>query len=143
MKFLQCLRLWFFVVFLTILVSTIGYSSIEKPLEGWTTKIYVVEVFDGDTITVEIRKRLKIRLLDCWAPETRTKDADEKKRGFAARDYMKSLAEGKEGVLFIPTEDDISKVFTFGRALGYVWIGDTNLSEEMVKKGHATKTKAD
>ena len=39
----------------------------------------VVSVQDGDTITVEFSFRANIRLKDCWAPETRTKDEEEKK----------------------------------------------------------------
>ncbi len=35
----------------------------------------------------------------------------------------------------------VADMFTFGRVLGYVWVDDVNLSEEMVRSGHATKEK--
>jgi len=35
----------------------------------------IVEVYDGDTITVRLTLDLRVRMLDCWTPEIRTRDA--------------------------------------------------------------------
>ena len=38
---------------------------------GLTLPGNVLDVHDGDTVTVEVKRTLRIRLLDCWAPELR------------------------------------------------------------------------
>ena len=50
----------------------------KQPPVGLTTKVRVTNVVDGDTIDVEIVKNIRIRLRDCWWPETRTRDLEEK-----------------------------------------------------------------
>lgn len=119
-------------------------SVTEMPQPAITSRIRVVDVYDGDTVTVELVRRARVRLLDCWAPEIRTRIATEKQRGLQARDYLKSLAEGKAGVIQIPTDqaDRIGDVTSMGRILGNIWVeGVGNLSTAMVSAGHATHTK--
>lgn len=121
----------------------------HKPNPGWTTPAKIKRVIDGDTLVVEVTRTIHVRLLDCWAPESRTKDAAEKKRGLAAKEHLKQLIEGSraggECLVMIPTEDngDLLSVMTMGRLLGYVWVGgeERSLSEQQVLAGHATRTK--
>ena len=104
----------------------------------------VVEVYDGDTVTVEFTLRARVRMLDCWAPEVRSRNADEKGRGLAAKEYLKQLAEGRRGVLTVPLQGErLDDLFTFGRLLGHIHLtgDDESLSEQMVREGHATTTK--
>lgn len=103
----------------------------------------VTEVYDGDTLTCEVTIPIKVRLLDCWAPEIRGVDGPEKAKGIAARDYLRELALDENGVLVVPIDgkaDSLGDLFSFERLLGEVWVGHPrkNLSEIMVESGYAT-----
>lgn len=118
------------------------------PPRGISTVGRVVRVIDGDTLEVLLQPpRLTIRLLDCWAPETRTKDLDEKAAGLAAKKRLAELIDDQSVVIVLPTTDKLSDSLTFGRVLGRVWLdidGDGTLddvSAVMVDEGHATATK--
>lgn len=97
----------------------------------------VIEVIDGDTVTVEITLQTRVRLLDCWAAENGTPEGD------AATRYVRRLANHKDGVL----EVDLSALrrlddaFSFGRLLARIYLDGTDLSERIVRAGHATATK--
>lgn len=116
-----------------------------KPPHGITFPAKVVRVVDGDTIEVEVTRVVRIRLLDCWAPETRTRDNEEKLRGFAAKGFLEERAQNKPVTVFIPVEpgQKVGDSFSFGRALGHVWLDGEgrSLSETMVSSGHATRTR--
>jgi len=103
----------------------------------------VTKVYDGDTVTVELKIKVRVRLLDCWAPEIRTKDAEEKRRGIESKQRMIELADGKHGVLVVPLSgvDRLDDIFTFGRLLGRIYIDGEDVSAVMVRDGFATKTK--
>lgn len=122
-------------------------SGVACPPKGITIDGTVVRVIDGDTIVVESRVQYHVRLLDCWAPESRTKDTAEKQRGLTAKSRMKTLAEYKSVRVFLPATDDLTEMITMGRMLGRVWIlnGDApttpDLSTIMVSECLATPTK--
>ena len=128
-----------------VVLGMCSKSSTEPaPVTGWTTHAKVVSVYDGDTITVEVTRRMRVRILDCWASEVRTRDKAEKARGIAAREHLRTLLPAGSGiVLQIPNHTDIGKSFTFGRVLGQVWTvgGKLSIAEQMVAAGHATPTK--
>ena len=115
------------------------------PEPGWTTKARVVYVLDGDTVEVEVVRKLRIRILDCWAPETRTTDLDEKEKGIVSKEHLqKLLPAGSPVTVAIPSSVDgeIQDVLTMGRFLAHIWNTDgINVAEEQVKSGHATKEK--
>ena len=118
-------------------------SEADAPPIGWTVQVKVAQVYAGDTVVVEIRKRVRVRLLDCWAPEVRTKDAAEKKKGYASKEHLQAiLPEGSDAILHIPGSVDIGRSLTFGRFLGHMWADaeDENVSVQQVAGGHATKT---
>lgn len=127
-------------------------KSAGPPEPGITTRCVVARVIDGDTVEVSITKILTVRLLDCWAPETRTTDLEEKARGLAAKAHLEDLAEGRFALLHVPADESgrVGDVFTMGRVLGDLWISPgtrfiprelVNVAEEMVAHGFATKTK--
>lgn len=120
-------------------------NAVVKPPEGLTVKASLVRVLDGDTLEAEVRFRVTVRLLDCWAPETRTLDLEEKALGLESKRYLeKMLEDDEEIILFIPSNDiNIGKSFTFGRVLGHVWDDDSpkSVSVRMVEAGKATVTK--
>lgn len=123
------------------------------PEPAWITPARVIRVIDGDTVEVEIRKTLRVRMLDCWAPEShRDGRVDESEReeqkalGIASKKSLEKYAQDRDVILRIPTasDGDISQVFTLGRVLGELWLvtdSKESLSERQVRLGHATKTK--
>lgn len=107
---------------------------------GVTLPARVVGVTDGDTIEVEVSRRLRIRLLDCWAPETRTTDPEEKQRGFAAKEFLHDLIHGKDVSVQIDIEPDerFGDQMSFGRVLARVYLDGMDVSKAVVEAGHAT-----
>lgn len=116
-----------------------------RPVPGWCTPCVVTEVIDGDTIEVEVVRRIRVRLKDCWAPESRTLNLNEKARGLAAKENMKQIGLGKPGVLLVPLSDtgDVGTMMTLGRVLGHVWVEEQgkSLSDIQVAMGFATTSK--
>lgn len=127
-----------------LLWSAVPAAPPTPPSPGLVTPVRVVEVYDGDTVTVEWTVRARVRLLDCWAAEIRTTDPEEKQRGLAAKAYLQQLAEGQPALLQIPTSDasGLQDLFTFGRVLGRLWIAGEEVSAQMVAAGHASKRKS-
>lgn len=122
------------------------------PIPAYITPARVVNVVDGDTIDVEIRKVLRIRLLDCWAPEIHRdhrvpedqRDA-EKAKGFESKANLQALCDNEMVIVRIPTDQggDFAHIITMGRILGDVWLqkSSQSLSELQVEGGFATKEK--
>lgn len=142
------------IVSAAITVGIVGISrSEEAPAPSWTTHAKVVRVIDGDTLEIEVKRVLRVRMLDCWAPESRrdprldeSKQQAEKTRGQAAKAHLTELADGQEVTVQIPLspDGDVAKVWTMGRVLGHVWLRSEpceSLSEMQVKAGHAKKEK--
>lgn len=121
-------------------------SRSTPPEPAWTTPAKVVYVIDGDTVVVDVTRRLRIRVLDCWAPESRTRDLDEKHRGLAAKENMcRLLPVGSPVTVSIPTsiDGDVQDVLTMGRFLAHVWSADgVNVADAQFKAGHATREKS-
>ena len=115
----------------------------QRALYNYRVK-QVKKVIDGDTVDVTITRKIRVRLKDCWAPETRTRDSKEKQRGMASKKHLeKMLKKNKHVVLHIPgdKEGDIKDIFTFGRVVGYIFVDEQDVSSEMVSVGHATRKK--
>jgi len=102
----------------------------------------IKKTIDGDTIDVvidmgfNISKSTRVRLLGIDAPETRTKDKKQKQKGLESREFLSALLDGcvkHNEVVLVSTKLD-----AFGRSLGHVYIDGENLSEIMIKNGHAS-----
>ncbi len=122
----------------------------DPPEPSWTTKATVIRTIDGDTIDCEIRRTIRVRLIDCWAPEIHldnrlpeSQREAEKRAGLKSKDALTALALGKPVILQVPTSDDLLRSTTMGRVLGNVWLegDDESLSEKQVRSGNATKSK--
>lgn len=119
--------------------------EVQPPI-GITTRGTIARVIDGDTLIFNIHDTIpaSIRLLDCWAPESRTSDKHEKGLGVASKEHLK-FVEGKRAKLFIPTgqAQNVGDVFTFSRILGAVWLegSEHSLSEVQRSGGYAFRTK--
>ena len=88
----------------------------------YTYSATILRVVDGDTVDVDIDlgfdmtlKKQRIRLYGVDTPESRTRDLEEKKHGFAAKEFVQSyLPVGTKQTLKTKL-DDRGK---FGRILG-------------------------
>lgn len=121
-----------------VLVAWSILAAADQPPLGVTSRAYVTRILDGDTVEVELRLPLRVRLLDCWAPELRTPKGPPAKVALE-----KLLPVGSKVVLHVPTKKarNLADVLTFGRVLGHIYRKGKNASAEMVEQGHATKTK--
>lgn len=106
----------------------------------------VSDVTDGDTITANIVIPARIRLLNCWAPESR--GAKKSKAGQASKEAMVKLVGDhptKSGLLTIPLDGitRLDEIFTMGRVLALVHLdgAPADLSTLQVQAGHATAEK--
>ena len=110
-------------------------------------KMQLVRVVDGDTVDAEInlgfevKIKKRIRFMGINAPESRTRDLEEKARGLAAKDRVKQLLNGCENITL--KSHGIGK---FGRCLGEIFLDVVDGSEKMtleslnellIKEGHA------
>jgi endonuclease YncB( thermonuclease family) len=110
----------------------------------------VLRVIDGDTLEVEIRRVVRVRMLDCWAPESRkdrrvakAAQTAEKQSGIAARENLRQLCEGRDVIVQIPSHVEVAKGITLNRWLANVWVeGDgESLAEKQVAGGFAERVK--
>ena len=105
----------------------------------------VLRVVDGDTVDVlidcgfSILLKERVRLFGIDAPESRTRDKKEKKRGLAAKARLQELIENADQKIIIKTELD--KKGKFGRILGVLWDEKKkkNFNSMLVSEGHATE----
>ena len=96
-------------------------------------------VVDGDTVDAMIdlgfdtwvHKRIRLEGID--APETRTRDLDEKAQGFVTKERLESLLEAAEGV-FVLQSHGVGK---YGRCLRTIFIGQENINELLLSEGLA------
>jgi len=115
----------------------------------YTYKISLVKVVDGDTIDAEIdlgfdiKVKKRVRFMGINAPESRTRDLEEKAKGLAAKDRVKQLLEGCDNIQL--KSHGIGK---FGRCLGEIMLDKVDgsekltivsLNELLINEGHATE----
>ena len=109
--------------------------------------IEINRVVDGDTIDVtidlgfDLYKKERVRVAGVDTPEKRTRDLEEKELGIEATNWLKKALDGAiagDDDLIIRTELD-GGVGKYGRLLGWLYIGDAELSlnELMIEEGYA------
>lgn len=117
----------------------------KQPKIGWCTKVTPKDVIDGDTIKVEIRREITVRITDDKGkfntPEIRKPASDEEiKLGIEATEYLQYLLDNSdEVVLFIPgsKEDEIRDIFSIGaRAVGMVFVDGKDVTEMLSSAGY-------
>jgi len=101
------------------------------------------KVVDGDTIDAsidlgfDISLEKRIRLAGVDTPESRTKDAEEKKLGLDAKDWLKHrLQFAKDIIIRTELPDSTEK---YGRIIGHLFINgeDASLNNQMISEGYA------
>ena len=99
----------------------------------------VLKVVDGDTIDVRIRvlpidlgllAALRIRMEGINAWESRTRDLEEKRLGLAAKERLTELVT-------VPINVCLSGKGKYGRWLGTLFDGETDINQQLVDEGHA------
>ena len=109
-------------------------------------KATLIKVVDGDTVDALIDcgfstfKKERIRLYGIDAPESRTRDKAEKKRGLAAKARLKEMI--KEGQNEFIVETFIDKKGKYGRLLGEIFRdidSERSYNDMLVSEGHAVE----
>ena len=124
----------------------------------------LIRVVDGDTVDLNVNLgfdiwvKKRVRLYGIDAPESRTRDLEEKKLGIAATVALKELLD--DAINFhngtIRLESKIYERDKFGRVLGILHLDTKTFTEDgedtitsivinrwMVQEGHANKTTFD
>ena len=110
----------------------------------WEYNIRVTRVVDGDTIDAQVdlgfftHKNIRIRVNGIDTPEVRTRDADEKKRGFAAKERMEDLLKHSKQNSIVSLGLD-----KFGRCLADVFVhypgGVRKAADILIEEGHGVE----
>ena len=107
-------------------------------LDGYKTDAKVVKVYDGDTVHVVFLYMDKYykwicRISNVDTPELRTKNEEEKKKGYEVRDKLRELIADKIVQL------DCHEFDKYGRLLVDIKINETRVDEWLITNGYAKK----
>jgi len=104
-------------------------ASAQPTLEGTVTRI-----IDGDTIQVRVDGRVeKVRYIGVNTPEVHHPRKGEEPGGRAAAAVNHDLVTGRR----VRLELDAQSRDRYGRLLAYVWVDDTMINAELVRRGFA------
>ena len=107
----------------------------------YTYEAQVTRVVDGDTIDAlvdlgfDIHKSIRIRLVGMNAPESRTRDLEEKKLGLAAKARLIEILQSNENKFVLESQG----VGKYGRCLGFIKVNNKNVNQQLINEGHATE----
>ena len=94
----------------------------------------VVRVVDGDTIHVRVGERVeKVRYIGVNTPEVHHPRKGEEPGGRDAMAINRTLVERRH----VRLETDVQARDRYGRLLAYVWVGETMVNAELVRRGYA------
>lgn len=94
----------------------------------------VTKVIDGDTIKVKVGNKYQtVRLIGIDTPEVNVNPHEC--FGDEASEYLKSLLSGKK--VKLEKDDSQGDKDKYSRWLRFVWLGDLNLGEIMIREGYA------
>jgi len=100
----------------------------------------IIKIVDGDTVDIvidlgfDLSKKERVRLAGIDAPESRTRDSEEKVFGLEAKAYLTERLKGADS-LIVKTEKDGK----YGRMLGWFYShrSGNSINNEMIEKGYA------
>ena len=114
----------------------------KKKLDKHIYSAKLVRVVDGDTADAMIdlgfntwvKKRIRFFGVDTW--ESRTRNLEEKKKGLAAKDYVKDLLQNSDEGKFLLKSHGVGK---YGRVLGELFVkgNEQSVNELLKENGHA------
>ena len=129
---LRAIRRWVTFFGIVVLLALIGGCwMMTKAFAGTASIAEVIDVYDGDTLTVELDGvRERVRLIGIDAPEIR---GPAHELALAAGAYLASLVAGEtvDLVLGVKGRD------RYGRLLAYVYLDGLFINLEMVRAGCA------
>jgi len=103
----------------------------------YTYKAKVTKVVDGDTIDCvidlgfDIHVKKRVRFLGINAPESRTRNLDEKKVGLYVKHVVDTiLSEADYEIILSTSLDETGK---YGRVLGTIYLEEMDLNERLVE----------
>ena len=102
-------------------------------------KAEILRIVDGDTVDVRIDlgfnmwHKCRVRLMGINAPESRTRDLEEKARGLAAKEWLKNILEASSDDIEMQSHGEGK----YGRVLGTFFIRGVDINDLMVNEGHA------
>jgi micrococcal nuclease len=111
-------------------VKKFGYScKLDRVVDGDTCDALIDLGFN-----TFVKKRIRFYGVDTW--ESRTRNLEEKKKGLAAKEYVKDLLENSDGGKFSIISHGVGK---YGRVLGEIFVKghDTSVNELLKENGHA------
>ena len=113
-----------------------------KQVKNYGYSCKLERVVDGDTCDALIdlgfntwaKRRIRFMGVDTW--ESRTRDLEEKKKGLAAKAYVKDLLENSDDGKFSIISHGVGK---YGRVLGEIFVKghDTSVNQLLMENGHA------
>ena len=103
----------------------------------------VLRVVDGDTIDAMVDlgfnsfKKVRIRMYGINAPESRTRDLEEKEKGLAAKARLIEMLEESNNEFKLISHG----VGKYGRCLGEIYLTGhaTSLNKQLIWEGHGTE----
>lgn len=103
----------------------------------------VTNVYDGDTITVDLDlglgvwvKDQRLRLYGIDTPEVR---GEERAQGLVARDWLRAKALGRA----VTVETIKDRTGKYGRWLAILWVKGENINETLIADGMARRYMVD
>ena len=112
----------------------------EVKKHGYSCKL--VRVVDGDTcdalidlgFDVWIKSRIRFYGVDTW--ESRTRNLEEKKKGLAAKEFVKDLLENSDEGKFVLKSYGVGK---YGRVLAELFVKghEQSVNDLLIENGHA------
>ena len=119
-------------------------NEMAKKMDKHIYSAKLQRVVDGDTCDALIdlgfdtwvKKRIRFYGVDTW--ESRTRNLEEKKKGLAAKAYVKDLLENSDEGKFLLKSHGVGK---YGRVLGELFVkgNDTSVNELLKENGHASE----
>jgi micrococcal nuclease len=114
---------------LLVLVAVAVSAAAQSVLEGTVTR-----VVDGDTIHVRVGGQIEtVRYIGVNTPEVHHPRKGEEPGGRVAAAVNRDLIAGRR----VRLELDTQSRDRYGRLLAYVWVDDTMVNAELVRRGFA------
>ena len=103
-------------------------AKLDRVVDGATVDALIDLGFD-----VWVKKRIRLEGID--APETRTRDLEEKDRGLATKERLTGLLGASNGE-FVLVSHGVGK---YGRCIGTIYIDKENINQLLLSEGLAEK----